>query len=498
MLFNSYIFILFFFPVLIAGYYILRRYQEGMPAKIWLIGMSLWFYAYFNVYYLPILVGSILVNYGLYLLLQRGSLRKTLYVTGLVLNIGVLFYYKYFDFFLENLNVLFREDFVLRGIVLPLGISFFTFQQIGFLTDAYRGEIKDCSPVDYALFVSFFPQLIAGPIVSADEMLPQFKRLDKLRFDGEKCAKGLYLFALGLGKKVLLADVFALAVNWGYEYYTYLDSSTLICISLFYTVQLYFDFSGYCDMARGLGHMLMIELPVNFDSPYRASNLVEFWKRWHITLSRFLTKYLYFPLGGNRKGRARQYFNIFLVFLVSGVWHGAGWNFVVWGLLHGLGQIMVRLVKPYTDKLWKNRGRILQKIIKIAGTMVTFAYVNFAWIFFRAETLGRAVDILRIIFGESFGKPNRNALHDMASFFNTKEMWFAVRMVNLDRTGLGQWIVMLVFAVAAAVLLWVLPNAGKLEEKWKPTWWSGAIVAVIMLWSLVSLSGVSTFLYFNF
>ena len=294
MLFNSYIFVFVFFPICLIGYYGLLKRGKPETARVFLTVMSLWFYGYFNLSYLLIMICSIAGNYLFYRLLSGESLRlrcdgrkRAVTILAVALNLGVLFYFKYFDFFFDSVNAVFGTDFVLRGILLPLGISFFTFQQISFIVDTYRGEVADCSLSEYALFVSFFPQLIAGPIVNHGEMLPQFRSLGKKRADWEQIAGGVALFVLGLAKKVLLADTFGAGVDYGYENLAALGRADACLVILFYALQLYFDFSGYCDMAVGIGRMLGVEIPVNFNSPYKAVNIVDFWKRWHITLNRF-------------------------------------------------------------------------------------------------------------------------------------------------------------------------------------------------------------------
>ena len=295
MLFNSYLFILLFFPLCLAGFYLAERHGKAALAKLWLLLFSFWFYGYANPYYLWLLLGSIGVNYGAFLLLLRLKGKKSakaVLAAGICLNLGALFYFKYYDFFAENLNRLFGSQLALKQLLLPLGISYFTFQQIGFLADTYRGKTRRCAVLEYALFVAFFPRLVAGPIVTFEETVPQFEQIGRRRFSWEKLTKGLYLFTLGLGKKVLLADTFGAAVDFGYGNLSSLNGTDAVLVMLFYTIQLYFDFSGYCDMARGAGHMLGIELPVNFRSPYKASNLVEFWKGWHLTRSRFLLQKL--------------------------------------------------------------------------------------------------------------------------------------------------------------------------------------------------------------
>jgi alginate O-acetyltransferase complex protein AlgI len=260
--------------------------------------MSLYFYGYFNPKYLWIILISILFNFAVYRILGRISLsasRKIFLVLAVLFNLGILFYFKYFDFYLENVNALFRTNFVLKKLVLPLGISFFTFQQLSFVIDAYKGKVPKYDLICYASFVTFFPQLIAGPIVTHDELVPQFFNHDKKAFSWEHFSQGVYLFQIGLSKKVLIADVFGNAVNWGFSNIDKLDSTNAILTVLAYTIQIYFDFSGYCDMASGVGRMMNLELPVNFDSPYKALTIIEFWERWHITLTRFFTRYIYIP-----------------------------------------------------------------------------------------------------------------------------------------------------------------------------------------------------------
>ena len=331
MLFNSYIFIFIFLPAVLLGWYGLNRCRQYKLANLFLAGMSLWFYGYFNVYYLAIILSSICLNYILSFLLtlvpadsprSRPLYRIGLW-TGVFLNLGILFYFKYYDFFIENINYAFHTDYTLKHILLPLGISFFTFQQLSFVIDRCLGKSEHYSFLNYITFVTFFPQLIAGPIVLYKEMIPQFEDISRRRFDVSSFSRGICLFVLGLSKKVLLADTFALVVNYGFAQTFSLDSVSTVAVILSYTFELYFDFSGYSDMATGLGKMFNIELPVNFNAPYRSCSIKEFWQRWHITLSRFFITYVYIPLGGSRKGRARMLLNTFLVFLLSGLWHGA-------------------------------------------------------------------------------------------------------------------------------------------------------------------------------
>ncbi len=301
--------------------------------------MSLWFYGYFNTYYLFIIIASILINYFISYLLTFSKTKTTRQIglfAGTGINLAILFYFKYFDFFIENINYLFRWDFNLKHILLPLGISFFTFQQLSFIIDRCTGKAEHYSFTNYAAFVTFFPQLIAGPIVLYKEIIPQFDDLQKRKFNIDNFAKGISLFVLGLGKKVLLADTLALATNFGFEQTYFLDTPSTLLVILSYTFQIYFDFSGYSDMAMGLGYMFNIKLPTNFLSPYKACSVKELWQRWHITLSRFFITYVYIPLGGSKKGKGRTIFNTMVIFALSGLWHGANWTYVAWGTMQGL------------------------------------------------------------------------------------------------------------------------------------------------------------------
>ena len=292
------------------------------------------------------------------------------------MNLLGLIYYKYSYFIVENVSLLVDGEIMFEKLVLPLAISFFTFQQIAFLIDARKGEIsKMPSFLDFSLFVSFFPQLIAGPIVHHREMMPQFENEINGRINFDNISRGLYVLTLGLFKKVIIADTFAKVASLGFDQTSTLSFLESWVTSLSYTFQLYFDFSGYTNMAIGVALMFNIVLPLNFMSPYKSASIQDFWRRWHMTLSRFLRDYIYIPLGGNRKGERRIYINLFLTFLIGGIWHGAGWTFVAWGALHGFGLILHRI--------WNKLGG---KMNKVLGVFLTFNFVNIAWVFFRAKT----------------------------------------------------------------------------------------------------------------
>ena len=306
MLFNSYEFIFLFLPITLAVYFLLNKYNKNMLSKTWLVIASLYFYSYFNKSYLILILISIFVNYfvGTELNVRANDVikRKVLLISGVIFNIGALGYFKYYDFFIENINILFKTNFNLLHIVLPLGISFFTFQQLSFVADSYYRKNLNYDFLSYCLFVTFFPQLIAGPIVLPTEMLPQFENEENKKVNWENMNRGLYIFAIGLAKKVIIADTIAHFANAGFDMMESLNFAEAWLTSVSYTLQLYFDFSGYCDMAMGIGLMFNIVLPINFNSPYKSTNIQEFWRKWHITLGRFMTNYLYIPMGGNRKG----------------------------------------------------------------------------------------------------------------------------------------------------------------------------------------------------
>lgn len=513
MLFNSYIFVFIFFPICLLGYYGLLHYRQEKAAKLFLTAMSLWFYGYFNVSYLLIMAGSILVNYFFHRVLSRYP-KKQLMILAVVCNLGVLFYFKYFDFFLTTINSVFGTSMLLRGILLPLGISFFTFQQISFVVDTWRGEIRDCGLIEYALFVSFFPQLIAGPIVNHSEMLPQFDAVGHKPVLWERVAEGIGLFILGLAKKVLIADTFGAGVDYGYADLAQLGRFDALFVIVFYTLQLYFDFSGYCDMARGLGKMLGIEIPVNFNSPYKAANIIDFWKRWHITLNRFFMKYVYIPLGGNRKGEARTYLNLMIVFLLSGLWHGAGWNYIVWGALHGVLYVITRFwqkrsaehgAKKYDAVSREIKDRNQRKtetrnangrniIMTFVSRIMLFIYVSVAWVYFRAESIGQANQMLLT----AVKGPVQKVSLDLAECFRLDEFWYVIKILHLDQMTYSRYILMAVILAAGLYLAMIGPNAAQRMERTKYRPVSAVLFAVLAIWCVLTFSQVSTFLYFNF
>ena len=481
MLFHSYFFILFFLPLCLFGYFLLNKLADRRFSLLFLLGMSLWFYSSMNLLFLPVLAASICLNFfgGRYL---RKTQNRLFLVLLLCLNIGALLYFKYTNFFIDSFNSFFSASVPLLPLLLPLGICFFSFQQSAYLVDCSRGETERYSFLEYAAYISFFPYVMSGPIALHDEIIPQFREESTRRFQWEHFAPGLMAFAFGLFKKVLLASTLGKAADWGFASISGMNSFTALAVMLSYTLQLYFDFSGYCDMASGIGLMLNIKLPQNFDSPYRAMNISEFWKRWHITLTRFFTRYLYFPLGGNRRGSLKTYRNILIVFLISGLWHGANWTFLLWGLLHGAAQVFHRLFKTS-----------LQKLHPAFAWLLTFSFVNVAWVFFRVDSVAGAAAFLKNILRCDFGKlsPDFTARFSLVEFSKLQQ-WLGI---TNERWHLLLCLVILCFGLFASVQL---KNTDERIRDFRPRPLTLAATILLLFWSLISLSGVSSFLYFTF
>ncbi|MFN3231770.1 MAG: MBOAT family O-acyltransferase [Alphaproteobacteria bacterium] len=388
MLYNSNAFILAFLPATLCAFFLARHYLSTQAALGLLTVASLVFYGYWDIRFLPLLIGSIAVNYGVARVMSARGNRSFL-VAGVVLNLGLLAVFKYLNFFVDSVTDITGIELTIRQIVLPIGISFFTFQQIAFLVDRWRGEADVPSPVNYALFVCFFPQLIAGPIVHHREMVRQFEQLpDSRREIFSRFNIGVGLFAVGLIKKVIIADSlgrFASPLFDRAAQGEQLEAFLAWSAALGYHFQIYFDFSAYSEMAMGLALMFGVRLPANFDSPYRSRDIIDFWRRWHMTLSRFLRDYLYYPLGGNRKGPSRRYANLMIVMLLGGLWHGAAWTFVLWGALHGF-YLMV-------NHAWRKTGRNLPT--PWIAVLLTNLAVVIAWVTFRADDLPTALSMYR-------------------------------------------------------------------------------------------------------
>ncbi len=399
MLFNSPVYLFLFLPLAVLVYYTLNARRLVYAAKLWLVFASLFFYGYWNPVYLVLIGASILVNFGIGRALHpdnqgytriagRQLPRKATLAIGILFNLGLLGYFKYADFFIANYNALTSSAVGPLHLVLPLAISFFTFQQVAYLVDSYQSDTQEYDFPNYCLFVTFFPQLIAGPIVHHREMMPQFMRRRNAVIDYRNMALGLFIVSLGLLKKIYVADSFAVWANAGFEAKHTLNLLEAWGTSLSYTFQLYYDFSGYSDMAIGGALLFNIYLPVNFNSPYKALSIREFWQRWHMTLSRWLRDYVYIPLGGNRFGKLQTLNNLFITFVLGGLWHGAGWTFVIWGTLHGAAMCIHRA--------WMLLGLRMHAWL---AWPVTFLFINCTWVFFRAPSVRDALHILKSMAG---------------------------------------------------------------------------------------------------
>jgi len=487
MLYNSVIFITVFLPAALLGWFLLQKLEEPGFAKAFLIAMSCWFYGYYNLSYLWVLLGSLAFNYMVSWLMEQGwrcMFRKSLLLLGILGNLGLLFYFKYFNFFIDNCNFFFHTDIRLETIALPLGISFFTFQQVSFVVERYAGRAPHYGVLDYAFFVTFFPQLVAGPIVLHSDLIPQLQKRENRRPSAELMYDGICLFILGLAKKVLLADSFGMFVDAEYNNLAGLDTPTAWILICFYMMELYFDFSGYCDMSRGVGKMFGFWLPENFDSPFRATSVRDFWRRWHMTLSNFLSQYVYIPLGGNRKGKGRQCLNLLVVFLVSGIWHGANWTFLVWGLMHGFAAAFETAFPKLRFRWeWANR-------------LVVAAFVTLSFSIFRSNSLQEAA----FLWQKLFTAGNRGAFLGVCNQLQFSENYAVKKLLEmvapqfLNPFYVGCMIFLGVAGVAAI--------CGKKAEQWisdRGASPGGALcMAFLFLWSFISLSQVSRFLYFNF
>jgi len=522
MLFNSYGFILLYLPVVLLGFFQLARFSHRYAAA-WLAAASLFFYGYWNPAYIGLLLGSIACNYAFGTWIAKAQVsgqlqvenvrrKKHLLIFAIAANLSLLAYYKYANFFVGSLNPLLGTDWNLAHIILPLGISFFTFTQIAFLVDTYQGKVKEYNFVHYMLFVTYFPHLIAGPILHHKEMMPQFSKPTTYRFNTENLSVGLTIFVIGLFKKVVIAD--------GIAYYvpTVFDASaagvqlTLIEAwggALCYTLQLYFDFSGYSDMAIGLSRMFGILLPLNFHSPYQSVNIIEFWRRWHITLSRFLRDYLYIPLGGNRKSRAHRYVNLMTTMLLGGLWHGAGWTFVVWGGLHGVFLVINHGWHSLRKALGQNPKAPLSRPAHALAVLLTFLAVTLAWVFFRAADLHTATAMTQTMLGfNGVTLPDNwfTRFPEIHGWFDRHGLFAPSN--GLATSGMINWLWILLLVV------WFAPNTQTIMQSFRPALdvppaqatllrWRANFLSALLIWglaffALINLSQQSTFLYFQF
>ncbi|MDH5612954.1 MAG: MBOAT family protein [Gammaproteobacteria bacterium] len=484
MLFNSYIYIFLFLPITFGLYFLLIRGRRIVSAKLALVLASLFFYSWWSVNYLPILLFSLVFNFLVGEVIQRELSTKRgkfALILGISVNLILLGYFKYADFFIENVNYVLGQDIGTINLVLPLAISFFTFQQIAYLVDCYKGEVKEYDFLNYSLFVCFFPQLIAGPIVHHGEMMPQFMRNRwNLRLKYSNIAAGLFIFSIGLFKKVVIADTFAVTATNGFDYAETLNMVEAWVTSLSYTLQLYFDFSGYTDMAIGAALLFNIKLPDNFNSPYKALDIQDFWRRWHMTLSRFLRDYIYIPLGGSRVSNLVTYRNIIATFLIGGLWHGAGWTFIMWGVLHGLAMVV--------HNLWLMGGYRLSKFI---AWFITFNFINISWVFFRAKDFETVKKVLSSMFTGQFVLD-----YD----------WQGYRfLVDLRGVTYGPWLQniyaenkVILYVAVCLVMVGIMKNSNELIRTASFSRKTAVFASLLFVISVLNMNKASEFLYFNF
>lgn len=514
MLFNSLEFVFLFLPLTVSFYYLIERTAGLKRAMQWLLIASLFFYGYWAPPYLALMIGSLTGNYILSGMIDKSRTSghmeraKALLIASVVANLLLLGIFKYTGFVTANLSAVLEQDLFVT-FILPIGISFFTFQQIAFLIDVYKGDHADRDFLTYALFITFFPQLIAGPIVHHREMMPQFAAPRKSGVLSSNLSIGIAIFSLGLFKKVVLADTFSVPASSAFDQAAAgatLGSEVAWMAVGCYMLQIYFDFSAYSDMAIGLGRMFGIRLPMNFASPYKATSIIDFWRRWHITLSRFLKDYLYLPLGGNRGPRLRQFRNVFLTMLLGGIWHGAGWTFALWGALHGLMIV--------ANHLWRGLPTfapvVPQAIKDWAGRILTFVLVALAWVPFRAADL----DVTISIYGSLF------LLSDPT-------------VEPITRRAISGWREAEHLLLAGLAIVWLLPNVAQIMRchdpvipspgypatdvskvqlsfkvpflpwnivlpAWQPSWLSGITAALLMVYAVVYMLRPSEFIYFQF
>jgi len=489
MLFNSVIFIYVFLPITFTLYFFLNKKRLTEASKSFLVFSSLFFYSWWNIAYLPLILSSMLFNYTIGNVLVKENnnkknrfSRKSILSCGIITNLSLLAYFKYTDFLIENINLAFNATVPYLDLALPLAISFFTFQQIAYLVDSYRCETQEYDFLNYAIFVTFFPQLIAGPIVHHKEMMPQFSRLKTKVINYKNISLGLFIFSIGLFKKVVIADSFSTWVNAGFDTAITLNFFEAWATSLSYTFQLYFDFSGYTDMAIGIALLFNIRLPINFNSPYKALNIQDFWRRWHITLSRFLRDYIYFPLGGNKKGAIRTYINLITTFILGGIWHGAGWTFIMWGGLHGIALLIYKQWSQLGIKLWS-----------WFAWLVTFTFINISWVFFRANEWDDAIKVLNGMTGLSglvLTSKFEKYLPPLESY-----NFISFGTVTEHISG-GSSVLNWIFLAFCLILLF--KNSIFQLTHFKPTFYNRLFMVLLFSASTLMLSRESEFLYFNF
>lgn len=482
MQFNSYIYILLFLPVTWIVYFLGNRINK-FAGKLVLILASILFYTYTDYKVFLVLGISLVLNYIFAILIKKQENWKRIYLLApVIINVGLLLYFKYTNFLINNLNSLLGMEWGIKDLILPLGISFFTFQQIAYIVSTYNGEIEEPCLVDYLCYILYFPKILMGPLADPVDFITQLNNEDNKRIDWDNVACGVKMFSFGLFKKVMIADVFAKAVAWGFEDVLIPTAMEWILIMLFYTFEIYFDFSGYSDMAVGASLLFNITLPINFDSPYKARNIREFWKGWHVSLTKFFTKYIYIPLGGSKKGNMMTYINTLIVFFISGLWHGANWTFILWGVLHGLLMVFDRIA----DELEK-------KVFEPVRWILTFGAVNILWLLFRSESIGQWVSIIRTMVLQLDTSINE----ELINCFILPEMSFLtdkLHIGSLSNNIRGFWMIMYILGAFTICLV----PANNYQKMKRITLCTMFLAAIALVWGVICLGGESVFVYYNF
>lgn len=488
MIFSSYTFLFAFLPIVVIVYFVMAKYVNRTVQHTFLVLASLFFYGYIDLIngvrtgipHVAIIMLSVIVNFGSAKIIaaikeNKSLIRKGIFIFAILFNVGLLGYYKYTRFILDNINIVFDTHFTIKYVILPIGISFFTFQQIAYQIRIWKREESVPSFLDYSLFITFFPQLVAGPIVFSQDVMSQYQDDKNRFFNIDNFSQGIFIFCIGLFKKAVIADSISLIATTGFT--TELQSLSFggaWATSLAYTMQIFFDFSGYSDMAIGLGQMMNIKLPVNFYSPYKSKSITEFWQRWHITLGRSLAVLIYYPLGGNRKGYVRTCINLFIVFLVSGIWHGAAWTFIIWGIAHGIVRIF--------EKIFDSQ---LAKVPSFIRVLFTFMFVNAAWVVFRAKSLDDALIVLQKMF-----------MPDHISF---DRLYMLATDGVLTYPNVVQNLYIILFIAVLLLICFVAPkNSIDYYNSFKPKVRYALISAVLFCISVIHISKAGAFIYFNF
>ncbi|PPK83547.1 D-alanyl-lipoteichoic acid acyltransferase DltB (MBOAT superfamily) [Lacrimispora xylanisolvens] len=480
MQFNSYVFILLFLPLQVISYFFSNRINDKLGKAVIVIG-SIIFYAYSDISLIKVMLLSGIINYLFSICINRFNWKRVFLCIPIIINLTLLLFFKYTNFAISNINILFAREIPLKSIIQPLGISFFTFQQISYLVSVYTG-IVNTSILDYMAYILYFPKILMGPLVEPADFYQQINNTELKKIDWNNIAVGIKLFSYGLFKKLLLADTFAKGVSWGYSNISTATSMDWIFITLFYTFEIYFDFSGYSDMAVGSSLMLNITLPINFDSPYKSLSIRDFWKRWHISLTSFFTKYIYFPLGGSRRGKLFIVVNTMIVFIVSGIWHGANWTFILWGILHGAFSIFDRVTEDKQKKIFEPARRIM-----------TFALINFLWLLFRSDSIQQWKEIVRTVCLFQ----NTAITGGLLDAFNLPEQAFILKIIPIMNklSGVrGLWMLLFTFSAFAICLI----PENNYRNKDNISWISMIYASVAFVWAFTCLGAESVFVYFNF